>query len=81
MFSNCTAFNKPIELPLSVTNCTKMFYRCTALTSVVSNWNKIYTNTITTTNCYSGCNSINTIDGNPGTLDNIPTVWGGKLSV
>ena len=81
MFSGCTSFNQPIELPLSVTSCGQMFKGCTALTSVVSNWNKTYTNKITTTKCYSGCTSINTIDGNPGTLDNIPTTWGGKLAV
>ena len=81
MFKNCTAFNQPIELPLSVTDCSQMFRGCTALTSVISNWNKTYTKSIKTTNCYLGCTSIDTIDGNPGTLDNIPTTWGGKLAV
>ena len=60
---------------------SQMFRNCTALTSVVSNWNKTYTNDISTSRCYEGCTSINTIDGNPGTLDNIPTTWGGKLAV
>ena len=81
MLSGCTSFNQLIELPLSVTSCSQMFRGCTALTSVVSNWNKTYTNKITTSRCYEGCTSINTIDGNPGTLDNIPTTWGGKLAV
>ena len=78
MFYGCTSFNQPIELPSSMIYCGYMFANCKALTSVVSNWNKTYKKSITPTNCYITCTAINTIDGQPGTLDDIPTTWGGN---
>jgi hypothetical protein len=73
------------EIPSHITNCTNTFKDCTSMTHVHSNWNDTYTNGITSTDCYAGCNAITHIDdenvlayeGDNG-LDYVPINWGGN---
>ena len=74
-----------IVFPASATNVARAFKGCASLTHVHSNWNNTYTNGITSTDCYAGCNGITHIDdenviayeGDLGT-DYIPLDWGGN---
>lgn len=85
MFSNCVNLTEDFEIPYHITNCTETFKGCTSMTHIHSNWNKTYTNGITSTDCYSGCTGITHIDdenvisydGDNG-LDYVPQEWGGN---
>ena len=84
-FEGCTSLLYDINFNSSTTNVINCFKNCTSLTHVHSNWDKTYTNGITSTDCYAGCNGITHIDdenaivyeGANG-LDTIPTAWGGN---
>ena len=84
-FEGCVKLNNDFYIPSQITNCTNTFKGCVKLTHTHSNWNNTYTNGITSTDCYAGCNAITHIDednvkaydGDNG-LDYIPTVWGGN---
>ena len=84
-FEECNKMLTDIPIPAHIINVSNMFKNCTSMKSVVSNWNKTYTNVITTTGCYSGCTGITTIDGvnviayqGDNGLDYLPTEWGGN---
>ncbi len=84
MFEGCTSITSDIELPSTIVNCSNMFKNCTSITNVHSNWDNVYDNEITATDCYVGCTAITHIDnenvisyeGDLG-LDYIPKSWGG----
>ena len=85
MLSGANKITEDFSIPSHITNCTNCFKDCTSMTRVHSNWNNAYTNGITATDCYAGCNAITHIDdknaipyeGANG-LDTIPTAWGGN---
>ena len=71
-------------IPSHITNCANTFKGCTSMTHVHSNWNNVYDNEITTTDCYAGCTGITHCDGIDlgvneyySGLDEIPFAWGG----
>lgn len=84
MFEGCTSLTQDITIPSNVGSVVGMFKNCTSITHIHSNWNNEYNNTITSTDCYSGCIGITHVDNVPlilneytTALDNIPTAWGG----
>ena len=84
MLSGANKIKEDFVIPSHITNCTNCFKGCTSITHVHSNWDKTYTNGITSTDCYAGCTAITHIDdknivtyeGKEG-LDEIPVAWGG----
>ena len=76
MFYNAFIRKAPL-LPLSTTDCRYMFYNCSTMTETPANWLRPYTITPQSDYCYTGCVNINMIDGEPDTLDSIPSAWGG----
>ena len=76
MFYNAFIRKAPL-LPLSTTDCRYMFYNCSTMTETPANWLRSYTITPQSDYCYTGCVNINMIDGEPDTLDSIPSAWGG----
>lgn len=76
MFYNAFIRKAPL-LPLSTTDCRYMFYNCSTMTETPANWLRSYTITPQSDYCYTGCVNINMIDGEPNTLDSIPSAWGG----
>ena len=84
-FEGCVDLKVDMDIPLWVTNCSKTFKGCISITHVNKNWEKVYTSTITPTDCYSGCINITHIDdvdigANEYTsgIDEIPLTWGGN---
>ena len=77
MFQQNTYLKEDIVIPPHITNADSAFEGCSGMTSIHANWNNTYNGTISAQNCYLGCRGITTIDGNPGTLSNVPAVWGG----
>lgn len=84
MFEGCTSITSDIELPSTIVNCSNMFKNCTSITHIHSNWDNVYNDEITTTDCYVGCTAIAYIDEvalelNDYTsgLDQVPIAWGG----
>ena len=77
MFQQNTYLKEDIVIPPHITNADSAFEGCSGMTSIHANWNNAYNGTISAQNCYLGCRGITTIDGNPGTLSNVPAVWGG----
>lgn len=67
---------KDIDFPLNVSDVSDCFKNCKSMVDVRSNWNKSYSEIISS-NCYNGCNNIATIDGVVGTIEDIPVSWGG----
>lgn len=76
MFYHASILHAP-TLPESTTDCRYMFYYCTSMVSTPSNWNNSYATAPISDYCYTGCTSIREIDGQLGTLDEIPVKWGG----
>lgn len=76
MFYNAFIRKAPL-LPLSTTDCRYMFYNCSTMTETPANWLRSYMITPQSDYCYTGCVNINMIDGEPDTLDSIPSAWGG----
>ena len=76
MFYNAFIRKAPL-LPLSTTDCRYMFYDCSTMTETPANWLRSYTITPQSDYCYTGCVNISMIDGEPDTLDSIPSAWGG----
>ena len=66
-----------IDLPLNVVDVTDCFRDCTSMKYATSNWNKKYTYSMNHADCYYNCINIETIDGYPGKLSDIPFEWGG----
>lgn len=76
MFYNAYITKAPL-LPLSTTDCRYMFYNCPTMTETPANWLQDYPLTPQSDYCYTGCVNIRMIDGQPDTLDSIPSAWGG----
>lgn len=76
MFYNAYITKAP-SLPLSTTDCRYMFYNCSTMTETPANWLQDYPLTPQSDYCYTGCVNIRMIDGQPDTLDSIPSAWGG----
>lgn len=76
MFTECKLLKNDIVFPSCATNVQSCFSN-SGVVNVHSNWNNTYTGTINTSNCYNGCGSIKTIDGQAGSIKYIPTNWGG----
>ena len=77
-FVNCTSLLNDIKFPKHIKSAIGTFQNCEVLTNITSNWNTVYTDpTFVATDCYYGCNRIATIDGSPGTIENVPETWGG----
>ena len=62
-FEGCVKLSNDFNIPSHITNCNNTFKGCSSMTHVHSNWDNTYTNSITSTNCYIGCNGITHIDG------------------
>lgn len=77
MFQYNTALKEDIKIPAHIKNAESAFEGCTGMTAIHANWNNTYTNGISATNCYLNCKGITSIDGSPGTLENVPVAWGG----
>lgn len=58
-----------IDLPVKTINAKDCFRDCKELTSITNNWDKKYTYTIVSEDCYTGCLSAD--------LDEVPREWGG----
>ena len=61
-------------------SCANNVIECFSNSGVVnvhSNWNNTYDERVSSSSCYRGCGSIATIDGQPGSIREIPTAWGG----
>lgn len=76
MFYNGNLKNAP-TIPLRATNTSYMFYNNTTMETTPANWLRQYYVTPVSDYCYTGCASIHTIDETYGTLDEIPSTWGG----
>lgn len=72
-----TPIAKDITLSPYISDVTDCFRGCHNLTSVISNWNRTYSYSPITTNCYYDCINIEKIDNMEGYLRNIPSDWGG----
>ena len=84
LFRNKPRLTHDIEIPSHITDCTSCFKNSTKITHIHSNWNNVYDNEITTTDCYAGCTGITHCDGIDlgvneyySGLDEIPIAWGG----
>ena len=66
-----------INLPLNVVDVTDCFKNCTNMKYATNNWDKKYTYSMSHVDCYYNCINIETIDGYPGKLSDIPSDWGG----
>ena len=84
-FEGCVKLSNDFNISSHITNCNNTFKGCSSMTHVHSNWDNTYTNGITSTDCYAGCNGITHIDdenvisyeGDLG-VDYIPLDWGGN---
>ena len=73
-----SSLKKDFKLSPLLTDFERCFEGCTQMTSVSSQWNrKDFNFNPIHTNCYADCTNIAYIDGEPGTLRNIPFSWGG----
>lgn len=84
MFKSCLNLTHDFIIPATITNCSNCFNSCTSMTHIHSNWNNVYDNEITPTDCYAGCTGITHCDGvDLGVgeyvkgLDEVPLAWGG----
>ncbi len=84
-FEGCVKLSNDFEILSHITNCNNTFKGCSSMTHVHSNWDNTYTNGITSTDCYAGCNGITHIDGKnviayngDSGVDYIPLDWGGN---
>ena len=84
---------RDIQIPLHVTDVSRMYYNCLALSSIHSNWKQLYTanidsdprNDVITSGCYGECSNIEYIDGalyineygERTAIYYIPEEWGG----
>ena len=64
-------------IPIRAENVSYMFYNNSTMETTPSNWSQAYPSTITPSYCYTGCSGIISIDGEPGSIDDIPVAWGG----
>ena len=76
MFYNAHITVAP-RFPKTITDCRYTFANCRDLLETPSNWNIVYNVTPTSDYCYLDCNAIKLIDGEAGTIDDIPVTWGG----
>lgn len=76
MFYQASITKAPL-LPLTTTDCRYMFYNCTSMTSTPANWSQAYATTPLSEYCYTGCVNLNQLGNKPGSLDEIPSGWGG----
>lgn len=76
MFYHASITRAPL-LPLTTTDCRYMFYNCTSMTSTPANWSQSYAKKPLSDYCYTGCVNIKQIASKAGTLDEIPSTWGG----
>lgn len=84
MLKGAKLITTDFEIPSHITNCTEAFKDCTSMTHIHSNWNNVYDNEITATDCYAGCTGIthcDDVDLGVGEyvngLDEVPIAWGG----
>ena len=76
MFYNGFLTHAPY-IPLRAQNVSYMFYGNATMISTPSNWTLTYPIVPLSDYCYTGCVGITTIDDKPGSIDVIPTNWGG----
>lgn len=76
MFYNGFLIEAPL-IPLRAENVSYMFYNNTLMTKTPSNWSQAYPIVPNSEYCYTGCNNINMIDNESGSIDIIPSTWGG----
>ena len=76
MFAYCKLLKEDIVFPSCATDVGYCFYN-SGVVNVHSNWNNTYDERVSSSSCYYGCGSIATIDGQPGSIREIPTAWGG----
>ena len=93
LFMDYPNLTRDIQIPLHVTDVSRMYYNCLALSSIHSNWKQLYTanidsdprNDVITSGCYGGCSNIEYIDGalyineygERTAIYYIPEEWGG----
>ena len=86
MFYNTPIKEFNIQLPYRIGDCSYMFKNCTQLASIRSLWNDQYEYGIylgkdsnymgcLVSYTFENCTGIITIDGQPGTLDDVPNIW------
>lgn len=86
MFYNTPIKEFNIQLPYRINDCSYMFKNCTQLASIRSLWNDQYEYGVylgkdsnymgcLVNYTFENCTGIITIDGQPGTLDEVPNVW------
>lgn len=76
MFYNAYLKEAPY-IPLRAENVSYMFYNNTVMESTPSNWLQSYIFVPNSAYCYTGCVNIKWIDGMEGSIDVIPSEWGG----
>ena len=76
MFYNGFLTHAPY-IPLRAQNVSYMFYGNATMISTPSNWTLTYPIVPLSDYCYTGCVGITTIDDKAGSIDVIPTNWGG----
>ena len=76
MFYNAYLKEAPY-IPLRAENVSYMFYNNTVMESTPSNWLQSYIFVPNSAYCYTGCVNIKWIDGIEGSIDVIPSEWGG----
>lgn len=76
MFYNGYLKHAPL-IPIRAENVEYMFYNNATMETTPSNWNQPYPTVPNSAYCYTGCSGIITIDGESGSIDDIPATWGG----
>ena len=76
MFYNGYLKHAPL-IPIRAENVEYMFYNNATMETTPSNWNQPYPSVPNSAYCYTGCSGIISIDGESGSIDDIPAAWGG----
>lgn len=76
-FMGCKNITKDIIFSNKVVDVHSAFRDCIGITTVRSNWRTSYTSELDYLYCYMNCANIRTIDDAPGTLGEVPRLWGG----
>ena len=74
----CVNLTEDIVFPDNVLDVSEAFKNCRGIVTAHSNWDNEYSSDdLSYKNCYMNCVNIETIDENPGTLNEVPREWGG----
>lgn len=77
-FMGCVNLTEDIVFPDNVLDVSEAFKNCRGIVTAHSNWDNEYSSDdLSYKNCYMNCVNIETIDENPGTLNEVPREWGG----